>query len=288
MNNQQICKKTRRISSDALHTSLKNLLKKDKPFSEVDLRDYWLLELHKEHSIFQDGWYIPPPHGIGILFGTPDYKSRQNYKTLRLQRMWPDKNIMLDKKNDLVYAYSSAVDKQTCIIGDFGLSIYFGKNRKIIKHFKQVFETNKIIFEYLKTGMKISDITKYALKVINKKGLVNNIVSTSDPTNTNIGHSIPGIYEGWTSEEKDEMSSGNSQIIADTISKKRVFVNIKEQTIVKPGMAFTIEPRLLDLKNKEIPLVSFHTIILIRKNGRKELLTNFEKIFRLVGMDYMV
>ncbi len=35
-------------------------------------------------------------------------------------------------------------------------------------------------------------------------------------------------------------------------------------------------------------LGSFHTIVLIHDNGTKELLTNFDKIFKLFEMDYML
>ncbi|MBU2632479.1 hypothetical protein KKG52_02075 [Patescibacteria group bacterium] len=72
------------------------------------------------------------------------------------------------------------------------------------------------------------------------------------------------------------------------ISKKRLFVNNIEKLKIKPGFAFTIEPRIINSKNPKIPLASYHAIALFHEDGKKELLTGFNDVFKLVGMNYML
>ena len=284
----EICKKTREIAAKTLYQSLKELLESKKRISEIDLRDEWLLELRKHKEIFPEGWYNPPPLGFIILFGDKNHIQRLYLKSARPVEFWPKDNIYLDQKEGVASMYFSPVNKQAGIIGDFGLTVYLGSNKDIKKHLCKVFNITKEIFNYIKLEMKFSDICKFAINIAGKNDLTNDIVSISDPSNTNIGHTIPAIYEEWTNQEKKNLKTRNIEVLANTISKKRKFLNLVEQTKVQPGMAFTIEPRLLDKKDRKLPMAYFHTIVLIKENGQKELLTGFNDIFRLTGMNYML
>ncbi|MCL5970915.1 MAG: hypothetical protein M1450_05465, partial [Patescibacteria group bacterium] len=95
-------------------------------------------------------------------------------------------------------------------------------------------------------------------------------------------------FEEFSPEEKETIKINNWVEIKDLISKKRVFINETEQETLEPGMAITMEPRLTLAGNPDIPMASYHTIILIKENGEKELLTDFDEIFELVGMNYML
>lgn len=284
----EICKNTREIAAETFYKSLEELLKKKTKISEISLREKWLFELLKNKSIFPNGWYIPPPHGFIILFGRDEDIKRQLLKSARPKEFWPKGNIFLDKKTGVFSAYFSPIHRKTGIIGDFGLTMYFGKEPKIKRHLKKVFEINKKIFEFIKVGMKLSDVAKFGSKLSWKNNLDNIIDSVSDPIKNNIGHTIPGIHKQWRKDELKCFESGNIKAIADIISKKRIFLNQVENTVIKPGMAFTIEPRLTDKHDNNLPMVYFHTIVLIKQNGEKELLTNFEEIFKLTKMDYML
>lgn len=285
-----ICKSTRQIASNALFNCLKQLLSSEKPISEIDLRNKWIEEMRKSSSIFSDGWYIPPPHGIGVLFGDDKNIERINTSSLRIPGSWPRDDIFLNRKNGIVFIYTSPVDKQTGIIGDFGLTLYFGNNQDIKKHLQTCFSIDKQIFEHIQINMHFSEITNFTLKLFSKNGLINNIASPNDPTGTNVGHTIPISYENWSNDELTVLQNGTNDWnkVCTLISKKRKFINVIEQLQIKPNMAFTIEPRPMVLNHPEIPQVWFHNIAMLKQDGSKELLTNFDEIFKIIGMDYMI
>ena len=289
LNKLDICRSTRKFASRAFLETLKTLLSKNHPFSEKDLSDKWLSELRKNPQIFPDGWYIPPPHGMTVLFGTERDTQRVSPGVIRKEEYWPRDDIFLDLKNGIALVYASPVDRASGIIGDFGLAIYFGTNKRIQNHLKTCLNIDKKIFSSLKIGMKFSEINLFAYKLLIEIGLTSDAVSLSDPTGTNIGHTVPFSYEDMTIEERQILDSGVNdwEKTKDMIAKKRKFVNRSENLKITGSIAFTIEPRPYTKNDPEIPNVWIHTIALFKQNGEKELLTDFEEIFRLAKMDYM-
>lgn len=284
------CRSTRRSAAQSFHAALSKLLTTARPISEALLQDQWLLELRKNPELFPDGWYIPPPHGIGVLFGTEDDYQRMNYKSLRPEEMHPKNDVLLDRKKGIIYVYASPVDKKTGMIGDWGMTIYFGKNPEIIKHLQQCLDLNRQVLNYAQIGMTFAEITRYANKLFTNQGLSNEVTSNTDKTSTgvNIGHTVPASYEEWSDDEKEVLKGDDWEKILTMISKKRKFLNQEEPLQVQLGMAFTIEQRLTRSDNPMIPMSSFHSIALFHSDGKKELLTDFADIFKLTGMNYML
>ncbi|MBI2074779.1 MAG: M24 family metallopeptidase [Candidatus Levybacteria bacterium] len=284
----EACKKTRIIAADSLYKALKDLLSQDKQISEVDLRDHWLLEMRKHEEIFPDGWYIPPPHGIIVLFGTDKDTSRTKFKSARPDKWWPRNDIFLNKQNGIILLYASPVDKDTGIIGDFELTLYLGQNEELNNYLKTCLLLNYEIFDHIKVDMQLLDIAQYAEKLYKKYNLVNNVLSTTDSAVINVGHTIPFSYEDMDENEKQQFQSKEWSTVCSLISHKRVFVNKQESFTIKPDMAVTIEPRATAINQPNLPLVMFHTITLFKENGEKELLTNFDEILKLCGMGYLL
>jgi len=289
MNRLQTVKDTRKIAAETLNTILQDVIQNQTKISEVQFRDNWLAELRKHKTIFSDGWYLPPPHGIGVLFGNINSDSRHNYHTLRPKDMWPRDDIFLDLKVGMAYLFASPVDKKTGIIGDFGLTIYFGKNQEVINHLQTCMKINKQIFDFIKVGMPFKDVYKYAEKIIIDAGLTNNVGSTTDPTGKDYGHTLPSTDKDWTDKEVELFKNNSTpwNAICELISKRRIFVNRVEKASYQPDMATTLEPRLTNSSNPDIPMASFHTVVTIHEDGSKELLTQFDDIFKTVGMNYM-
>lgn len=281
-------KHTRQIAADSLFVALTEL--QDIPtFSESQLADAWLANMRRYPAIFPDGWYTPPPHGVGVLIGSEGEKSRHNYKSLRLAEMWPKKDIHLSRINTLTYVYASPVHRRTCMIGDFGVTLYFGTNPAIKDHLRHCLDINRKIFEFVQVGMQFQEVYNYARKVFEREHVTNQVTSQTDSSGVNIGHTVPVSYEDWTTEEWYLLQGAETgwEQIKDRISVKRAFINSSETEIFRPGMAFTLEPRLTVVGNLTIPMSSFHTIILFRSDGSKELLTNFDNVFQLVNMQYL-
>lgn len=271
---------TRQLAANSLLVVLKKAMGASQPISEARFRDLWLGELRKNSQIFPDGWYMPPPFGIGVLFGTGGKEGRQNYQSLRPPEMWPQEDIFLGRENVINYFYASPVNKSTGTIGDFGLTVYLGKDEKVKKHLKLCLQINKEIFDYIKVGKTFADVYQFAETVFEKYGVTNEVTSTTDQTGKDIGHTVPIVDSGSLDKPWVELSQ--------QISTKRQFINSIEKTTYQPGMAITLEPRLT-IKNKEnIPMASFHTIVLINKDSSKKLLTGFDEIFKVAGMEYML
>lgn len=289
MDKLQIIKSTRKIAADTLFIVLKEAIQNSGSISEAEFRDKWLAQLRKHSEILPSGWYEPPPFGFGVLFADLHNLQRVSYDNLRLEKNWPQENIFLDKKNGLAYLFASPVDKQSGIIGDFGITIYFGNNNPIINHLKTYLEISKEIFNFATLGMSFAKVYEYAEELFKRNGLSNQVLSFTDPSKINFGHTIPSTEIDWSEEEIEVIKGEDWNKIKDSVSNRRIFVNKVQNFKIKQGVAFTIEPRLKALNNPNLPiLLSFHTIGLFYENGKKELLTGFDEIFKLAGMDYLL
>lgn len=281
----KVCEKTRQAASESLLKVIGKLW--GKSFSERQLKDLWIEELRKSGKLFPSGWYCPPPEGYGVLIGDENNPGRLNYDTLRKETIWPQANIKFNIRTGLAYIFASPVDNKTGIIGDFGLTVYAGKDRGIINHFKKVYLVNQQIVGGIRPGLKVSEVYNQAIQIFSVANLTNNITSSTDIVGTNIGHSISGTLEPYSETELAIIKGDNWQEACDLISKKRVFFNGKVDYVFKPGDCFTLEPRLTDLKIPNLPMVSFHTIVRVTADGA-ELIEKFDKIFRATKMDYML
>lgn len=286
----QIIKKTRKFASDTLLKTLEDVLRSGEQISELGFKKKWLENLRANAQIFPEGWYMPPPDGITVLFGDEDNPDRINFDSLRQEKYWPKDNSLLNAGNGLATFYTSCVDKNSGLIGDFGLTVYFGKNPKIIEHFINTHNLIKDIYYFIRVGMELREVTNYAHNSMHKKGMFSELLSPSDPTGTNIGHTIPYSYEDPLDEELSIIQNGRNdwKAFCKLISVKRKFLNRAEQFNIKAGMAFTIEPRPLSQKDPTLPMVLFHSVVLIHDDGSKELLQEFDSIFELTGMDYLL
>lgn len=280
-------KATRKMAADSLHQALSDLLPGSEPISEVRLRDRWLTIMRSSGTIYDDGWYMPPPHGMAVLFSTDEDISRTNFEVLRPEPIWARDDIFLDRGRGIIMVYASPVDRSSHMIGDFEMMLYFGDKKSIKDHFAKVLALDYQVFQKVIVGMTLSEVTELAESSMSELGLVNNVVSLNDPAGTNIGHTVPSTDQDWTTEENAVFAQGDWKKSLDVIAKKRRFVNKTEQFKVQPGLGFNIEPRPLSKDDPSIPMASFHTTVLVHEDGRNELLTNFDELFELAGMDYM-
>ena len=91
---------------------------------------------------------------------------------------------------------------------------------------------------------------------------------------------IPGSFG-------NDLNFGNSfEEIRETIKNNRIYINQVENFQIKDTCAFTVEARLADINDRELPNIFFHFIVTFNK-GEKKILENFENIFKIANMDYI-
>ena len=274
------------IASKTLEQSLRELLASPEPISEIMLRDLWLKKMREHTSLYPDGWYMPPPHGMFVQFATDKNPERVNKISNRPPEAWPRPDIFLDRRHGLISAYASPVDRATGLIGDFSISLYFGDNPDIHSLLKQTLAIEIALYEMLQVGMEYVTIAQKCAEYMAEHNMYNAVASPSDPAGTNIGHTIPSADVGWSESELKVFERGDWDSVVDLISHKRVFVSATEHSRITATSAHTIEPRPMVINRPDLPMVNFHTMV-VWQDGRKQLVTFFDDLFRLAGMDYM-
>ncbi len=251
-----------------------------RPVSECDLAEAWLGALRGSPDLYEDGWYTPPPHGMVTLFG----KKADRYKRIcessfRPEPMWPRQDLIYDSE-DILAAYASPVHKATNLIGDFGLTLYAGPSQDIRAHCVNVLQTSLHIAQNARVGMGFNELYQFGIEYGASQGLRNDIASPSDPTATNIGHSIPLSWAGDTAHEALARAKNFAEI-THTLRYGRQFVNGVETQRIEENMAFTVEPRF---SSGSLPQAWFHLTVIF-ENGNRRIVHGFRPVFETCGLD---
>lgn len=252
-------------------------------FSEYDLARHWLDNNKAAGDLYDKGWYDPPPEGAIILFGKQqDGYRRISAPSFRPEPMWPQANIFYDQ-DDILTVYTSPVCRSTNLIGDFGLSLYRGKDSEILAHFENVLITSLEIARFARAGMCFAELYATGMAHAKARGLKNAIESRSDLTGTNIGHSIPLSYASDKSHDSLR-GAANFDSVKAAISNGRKFINARETQIIERTMSFTIEPRLL---TDTLPGIFYHLTVII-EDGAVFICHGFTPVFEAFGMSRFV
>lgn len=248
--------------------------------SESEVAEKILKGMGTHSELFPDGWYDPPPRGVAILFGDAEHK-RTQFETLREETFWPKSEFKFESES-VGMVYLSPVDKETGMFGDIGFSIYRGTSQATKDHLKDCLRIVEMAAEHAEVGMRFSDLYAYAQGIFHDKvhKKIGWMTTAHDPLKINLGHTAPGSYGdstplGATFAETKE-----------AIRSRRIYINEEEQFVIPETCAFTVEARLVDAEEKE-PNVFFHVIVVFSE-GKKRVLTNFNEIFTMLGMDYML
>ena len=277
-----ICKSTRQIAANGLLSALSGLLD-EKDVSEQDLHVAWFSELAQNDSIFKMGWYDPPFGGMAVLFGSDSDHERLDYMTLRQRSLAAQENVILDRGSGLIYVHASPVDRETGIIGDFGMTIYLGENPLIRDYLSNCYELTKEVGEFVQVGMTLADIYNFAEKRRAEFSRNNDCVNYID---SDIGYTVPEPCCDWSNEDQKVFRTGLMRKIKKVIDSKRKFVSSTDDSKIVEGMSIAIEPRLAILDNSHIPMASYHDICAVYP-GHVEMLGGFDPIFEACGMNWI-
>jgi hypothetical protein len=263
-------KKAATIASDALASC--------DGCSEVEIRDRMLASQATDTELYESGWYDPPEGGASVLIG----KERMAFDSLRKQEFWPRDDIVY-QNNLPMFVYLSPVDRFTKMIGDFGLTVYSGEDEEMRKHIRKGLAAILRIAESAAVGMSLEAVHDRGLEILSEYGLAHARISTITPGagESNFGHTVP-----WSDGEAAPEGKPMAKLKED-IRIARKFLSPGEQYQIRPTCAFTVESRMMNPQNPELPNIFFHVIVTF-SNGEKQLHADFNDIFRENGMDYML
>jgi hypothetical protein len=224
-----------------------------KRVSEITLREAWLEALRDHPSVSMNGWYDPPPGGVGILFGT-EADGEFRAESLRPQSRWPTKRFM-DWRHGYVYAYCSPVDIGTGLAGDFGVTLYFGNDGRIVRHFQRCMEATGEIVSSIKRDSRSGAVCRQAQEILAGYHLEMYIRSQTNFSEVDLGHSLPKVPVGMI---KDRELTSNGIEYARV---NRRFLSAGSDWELADGEQVTIEPSAISSKDRSLPQVSPHIVV---------------------------
>lgn len=269
--------------------TIARILAERRNISEIEFRDLIRSKLLDGKKVHKEAYYNPPPFGIAVLFGSKNNFSRLSFESLRDEKNWPTNRNFFREKDSAGTFYVSPVDMGSAMVGDYGISIYNGKNKEIQKHFKNCVEILRKTSEFAKVGMELRELYNYYNMLVREYGVKKTHIKLQKQNikvGDNLGHTIPWSYEKPTKKEQGIISGRDFNKIKNLICSKRIFINSEAKFKIKNTMSFTAEFRSESKKSPVLPNTSFHVMVSFI-NGKKTILDNFSEIFKAVGMDYM-
>lgn len=255
-------------------------------FSEKQLAEAWAEQLNKDNKIYHSGWYVPPPLGIGILFGQPTDYSRTKYDNLRKEEFSPQNEVRFSSESAAMI-YASPVNKADGIMGDFGLTVYTGSNTNVREHLKTGLAIVEKTAEFAQVGMEFREVNNYSQKLLKEHDLNNDrTAGYTAKIPKSIGHTIPFTYELPNEKERAVIRNEEFDALKELLRTKRVNLDAEEKFKIPTTVAFTTEIRAESNHNPNLPNAFFHLIVTFA-GGKKEILANFNEVFQALKMDYI-
>ena len=239
--------RARTVAANAFESCLD--LTFDKEVTEAEFGREWLALMSCQSDIYASGWYVPPPDGLAVLTGTSDSASRTSFGSLRDPENWPS-----ERKIDwsgYLYAYCSPVDRETGLMGDFAITLFLGESDRIREHFLNSYVATQRVLQAAEHHENSLDLFKTASKIFSEHGLRNEVVSITDSTPLDLGHSFPRLPEALRPDTLDSES-------AKLLSKGRKFLNEVSDWRLDAVDQYTIEPQLRSTLDESLPQVAFH------------------------------
>jgi len=224
--------------------------------TEKNFKDSWLNKIKLSKEVIPAGWYAPPPDGVSVLSATPDNSDRLNYTSLRSPENWPS-DRQIEWKNAIMMAYCCPIDRKSGLAGDVAVTMYFGKEKKIIDYYHKA----KSVYEELLHSISLKDtsseVVERADELFRKNGLKSYVSSITDKASYNIGHTIPKLDPHLLRDEVSELQREECRL-------QRRFLNYVDEWQIAGDKQFSIEPQLRSEMDETLPKLTFHSIVYVR------------------------
>lgn len=239
----------RSVAIRALDATLRALRGRD--VTELDVKNEWLARMTENSSIVADGWYDPPPSGITVLAADSSDPHRISFETLRKQQWWPSSRQVV-WEDALLYFYCSPVDRTSGVIGDLAVTLYFGRDPALRQHLTRAREALRAVVSLLGIIDRSRDLFRAAEREFAERGFRNAVVSYTDVTPLDLGHSVtsapPYQFEPGTDEWKNHLRT------------TRLFINDVSDWPLTSVDQFTVEPQLVSRSDDRLPQVTHHVL----------------------------
>ncbi len=246
----------RTIAAESFKSTLKHL--HGRPgIRERHFADQWFQSMRRRIGPCAAGWYDPPPNGLTVLAGPADSDSRISFTSLRDPANSPSEQI-IDWAEGCLYAYCSPVDCRCGLPGDFAITLYFGGSLAIREHFIRAHAATQEVLSILHGQTSSVDIYHTANSIFQAASLKNEVVSVTDTTPLDLGHSLPTLVR--SAPETEPLTATDR----DSISRGRKFFNSVSEWPLAQERQVTIEPQLRSLENPDLPQASFHYTVNIQ------------------------
>jgi hypothetical protein len=211
-------------------------------------------------ELIASGWYDPPPNGIAVLFGKPEMNSRISFRTLRDEVSWPDRYSFANWRDGLMYAYCSAVHRNTGLPADLAVTLYFGKDERIRQHFHNTFSSISKVLDSISPVETSQRLFRRAEEIFAAFRVANSVVSITDRVALDLGHSFPKL---------DLAAHGDNLSIEqkNSIRHRRMFINAVSDWSFSDAGQFTVEPQLVSLDDKMLPQITYHYLLITEGNN---------------------
>ena len=231
--------------------------------TELMFRDRWLDNMRGTGDVLADGWYSPPPKGAAVL--TND---RVNFDSLRNPYNWSDDTEIY--WNGVLYAYASPIDRESGYIGDISVTLYFGRDNKIIDHVKRCHEATMAVFERLGEAETAGELFRISQSIFEQYHLKSTVISRTDDMPINLGHTFPFL----TDVQQKETLSEDDKL---TVSRSRKFLNAGAQWGFEDDLQFTVEPQLVSVDDPSLPKITQHYVVQA-KNGNFTVCNDIDRL----------
>lgn len=261
----------RHLSSVAFNETLSDLLGHPR-VSEAHFRDSWLRRLHERCELTENGWYDPPPDGVAVLFARDDAVDRICFESLRLEQYWPSE-VAMDWNRGLMYAYCSPVEMSTGLAGDFGITLYFGRDRALRRHFRAAFNATHQVLGAIEPTTSSRSLFDTSQRIFGETGLENTIASVTDSVPLDLGHSLPCYHRQAVASRRV------SPEVREVMRRQRRFISGGADWPLATVNQVTIEPQLVSSRQRALPQISFHYVATF-VDGRVDILNECDEVYR--------
>ena len=256
--------------------TLNDLIGKPK-VSEKRFRDEWLAKLRGQPQLTTNGWYDPPPHGMGILFGSDTAAQGFSCSSLRSPERWPSDNV-IDWPRGLMYAYCSPVHIPSGLPGDFGVTLYFGSQRRVLMHFAKALELANIVLTSITSNTTSRALFRFSQDTFRTANMRSNVASITDTVPVDLGHSLSRLPMELLSDGRQLTDTA-----IERVRRERLFISESADWPLCGAGQWTIEPSLIYPADPSLPQVSPHYVIDV-SHERVVILRECDLLFEKFGL----